>query len=87
MFRTGEVLSEGQNLIQQACHRGGIGDDIKTTDRGTGMEFTDLVETLEFDNLIVQADRHHGGRPRTEPKARGAHAREDFSERDDARTG
>jgi succinate dehydrogenase / fumarate reductase flavoprotein subunit len=44
---------------------------------------TDLVETLEFENLIGQAVvTVNGGLNRTE--SRGAHAREDFPERDDA---
>ena len=43
---------------------------------------TDLVETLEFDNLIGQAVvTVAGGLNRTE--SRGAHAREDFPDRDD----
>jgi succinate dehydrogenase / fumarate reductase flavoprotein subunit len=43
---------------------------------------TDLVETLEYDNLIAQAVvTMDSARNRTE--SRGAHAREDFPERDD----
>src|ERR1700753_698127 len=51
VFRTGEVLQEGQNLIHKV--HGGIGD-ISVTDRSLIWN-SDLVETLEFDNLIVQA--------------------------------
>jgi succinate dehydrogenase / fumarate reductase flavoprotein subunit len=44
---------------------------------------SDLVETLEFDHLIVQAVVTMDGAVRR-TESRGAHAREDFSARDDA---
>src|SRR3954451_7718744 len=78
VFRTGEVLHEGQEKIHTVY--GGIGD-IAVSDRSLIWN-SDLVETLEFDNLIVQAVvTMDSAANRSE--SRGAHAREDFSERDD----
>src|SRR6202043_2551939 len=78
VFRTGDVLHEGQNLIHKV--HGGI-SDISVSDRSLIWN-SDLVETLEFDNLIVQAVvTMDSALNRTE--SRGAHAREDFPDRDD----
>ena len=78
VFRTGEVLEEGQKLINQVW--GGI-DDVSVTDRSLIWN-SDLIETLEFDNLISQAVVTMESAVNRQ-ESRGAHAREDFSARDD----
>jgi succinate dehydrogenase / fumarate reductase flavoprotein subunit len=79
VFRTGESLESGVKRLGAVWAKK---DDIKVSDRGLVWN-TDLMETLEFDNLIGQAVvTVTGGVNRTE--SRGAHAREDFSDRNDA---
>jgi succinate dehydrogenase / fumarate reductase flavoprotein subunit len=78
VFRTGEVLAQGQKRIAEIYGRR---DELKVSDR-TLIWNTDLVETLEYENLIAQAAvTINSALNRTE--SRGAHAREDFPDRDD----
>ncbi|MFM8607041.1 MAG: succinate dehydrogenase flavoprotein subunit [Hyphomicrobiales bacterium] len=78
VYRTGEVLSEGQKLIHDVWRSSA---DIKVTDRSLIWN-TDLLETLEFDNLIVQAVSTMDSAANRQ-ESRGAHAREDYPSRDD----
>ena len=78
VFRTEKTLKEGVEQIRKPYE--GIGD-ISVKDKSLLFN-TDLVETLEFDNLISQAlttmDSAYNRK-----ESRGAHAREDFPKRDD----
>ncbi len=79
VFRTGEVLQEGQKLIHEVH---ASASDVKVTDRSLVWN-SDLIETLEFDNLIAQAVVTMDSAANRK-ESRGAHAREDFSDRNDA---
>ena len=78
VFRTEKTLKEGVDQIRRPYE--GM-NDISVKDKSLLFN-TDLVETLEFDNLISQAlttmDSAYNRR-----ESRGAHAREDFTKRDD----
>ena len=78
VFRTGEVLKEGVELMDQAWARR---DDLRVADKSLVWN-SDLIETLEFDNLIYQSSATINSAANRE-ESRGAHAREDFPERDD----
>jgi len=78
VFRDGPVLKEGCQKITEVWK---ATDDIAVSDRSLIWN-SDLVETLEYDNLIAQAAvTMHAAENRKE--SRGAHAREDYAERDD----
>ena len=78
VFRTATTLQEGINRIAEVA---ASFDDVKVGDKSLIWN-TDLVETLELDNLLGQAQvtiNAAGNRQ----ESRGGHAREDFPKRDD----
>lgn len=78
VFRTEVTLQKGIDELSGVKQ---LRDDLKITDRSLIWN-TDLVEALELDNLILQSEvTLHSALARKE--SRGAHARDDFSDRDD----
>jgi succinate dehydrogenase / fumarate reductase flavoprotein subunit len=78
VFRTGPVLEQGVSEISDV-YKKVPGLDVK--DRGLVWN-TDLVEALEFENLLAQAAVTVNSAANRE-ESRGAHAREDFADRND----
>ena len=78
VFRTDKTLKEGVNEIRKPLN--GM-SDLSVGDKSLIFN-TDLVETLEFDNLISQALTTMDS-AFNRKESRGAHAREDFTKRDD----
>ena len=78
VFRTGESLGEGVELLEQTFASFA---DVGVSDRSMIWN-TDLVETLELENLLQNAKvTIESAAARLE--SRGAHAREDYPDRDD----
>ena len=79
VFRDSKLLAEGVDVLRAVNKRM---EDIKVFDRSLIWN-SDLVETLELDNLIAQANVTMAS-AENRKESRGAHAHEDFPDRNDA---
>lgn len=78
VFRTGEMMNQG---VDKLAATAASFADVKTTDRGLIWN-TDLIETLELENLLSQAVVTMNSAANRD-ESRGAHSRDDMPDRDD----
>ena len=78
VFRTGETLDEGAAMLQKTYESFA---DVHVSDRSLIWN-TDLIETLELENLLLNAMTTINSAANRQ-ESRGAHAREDYPDRDD----
>src|SRR5512137_264738 len=79
VFRTGATLAEGCEKLARTFASFA---DVRVTDRSLIWN-TDLIETMELENLLLQAVATIQSAANRK-ESRGAHAREDYKDRDDA---
>ncbi len=78
VFRTGDSMNEG---VKKLAETAASFADVKTSDRGLIWN-TDLIETLELENLLSQAVVTMNSAANRD-ESRGAHARDDIEDRND----